>query len=159
MELGYFDKHFIKNTRPHSKTFSSFFPRYSEDYILKGKFNEQVVITKAFFPKLGHFFRFSKKGRGGHPLPPSFVNVSVAEYASISLNILENASINCSMPGLWICLIILHVRQAFEDASGSKYARILNMAHLYMQELHIVLNMSECGSISFNNAWRCLNMF
>ena len=28
------------------------------------------------------------------------------------------------MPGLQICLIILHVEQAFEDASDSKYAMV-----------------------------------
>ena len=39
------------------------------------------------------------------------------------------------MPGLWICLIILHLRQAFEDALSSKCARVLNMAWLYMQGL------------------------
>ena len=40
-----------------------------------------------------------------------------------------------------ICEIFLHVREAFEDASGSKYARVLNMALLYMQGLHKVLNI------------------
>ena len=30
------------------------------------------------------------------------------------------------------CLIILQVQQAFEDASGSKCARVLNVARLYM---------------------------
>ena len=62
------------------------------------------------------------------------------------------------MLGLWICMIILHVRQAFEDTSGSKYARVLNMARLHMQGLRRVPNISHYGSIRFNNAWRCLNM-
>ena len=39
------------------------------------------------------------------------------------------------MPGLWICMIIWHGWQAFEDALGSKSARVLNMARLYMQGL------------------------
>ena len=56
--------------------------------------------VRAFFPKSGHFFRFSERKGEVSPLLPSCVPVSVAEYASISLN----------MP---------HVRQAFEDASGS----------------------------------------
>ena len=55
------------------------------------------------------------------------------------------------MSGLWICLVILHVQQAFEDASGSKYTRILNKARLYKQEFRI-LNMSEYGTLFLNNA-------
>ena len=47
------------------------------------------------------------------------------------------------MLGLWICLIILLVRQAFEDALGSKYPSVLNMALLYMQGLLRVLNISK----------------
>ena len=39
-----------------------------------------------------------------------------------------------------MCIIILYIRHAFEDASGSKYARVLNMARFYMQGLHRVLN-------------------
>ena len=61
-------------------------------------------------------------------------------------------------PGRWICLIILHVWEALEYASGSKYARILNMALLYMQGLYGVLNFPEYGSICLNNAWICLDM-
>ena len=37
--------------------------------------------------------------------------------------------------------------KTFGDASGSKYVRVVNMARLYMQGLHIVLNMCEYGSI------------
>ena len=36
------------------------------------------------------------------------------------------------MPGLSICLAILHAWQAFEDTSGYKYARVLNMAQLFV---------------------------
>ena len=41
---------------------------------------------------------------------------------------------------------------AFEDASGSKYVWVLNMAWLCMERLHRVLNMSEYGSICLNKA-------
>ena len=58
------------------------------------------------------------------------------------------------MPGLWIRLIILHIRQAFEDALGSKCARVLNMPWLYMQGLHRFLNVW----IYLNNAWIWLNI-
>ena len=49
-------------------------------------------------------------------------------------------------------MIILHVRQAFEDALGSKQAMLLNMARSYMQVLRRVSNMSDYGSIRLNNA-------
>ena len=62
------------------------------------------------------------------------------------------------MSELWICLIILHVLQDFENALGSKCARVLNMAWLYMQELHRLLDMSEYGSICLNNASVCFNI-
>ena len=40
-----------------------------------------------FFPKSGHFFWFSKRAGEISPLLTSCTHVSVAEYASISLNI------------------------------------------------------------------------
>ena len=49
-------------------------------------------------------------------------------------------------------MIILHVQQNFEDASGSKKARVLNMARLYMQGLRRVPNVFDYGSICLNNA-------
>ena len=49
------------------------------------------------------------------------------------------------MPGLWICLIILHV--------GSKCARAFNVERLYMKCLCSVLNLSEYASICLSNAW------
>ena len=57
------------------------------------------------------------------------------------------------MSRLWIHLIILHIQQAFEDASGCKYAKVLNMTRLYIQGLHKVLNMCENSTICLNNAW------
>ena len=49
-------------------------------------------------------------------------------------------------------MIILHVPQAFEDALGSIYVRVLNMAGLYMQMLQSYMlapyaSMSKYGSI------------
>ena len=38
-------------------------------------------------------------------------------------------------------MIILHLQQTFEDASGSKCDRVLNMARLYMQGLRRVPNI------------------
>ena len=56
------------------------------------------------------------------------------------------------MPGLWICPIILNFWQPFEDALGSECDKVLSMAHLYMQVLHIVFNMSEYGSVCLDVA-------
>ena len=56
------------------------------------------------------------------------------------------------MLGLCICMIILHVQQDFEDASGSKGTRVLNMARLCMQGLDRVPNLSDYVSIFLNNA-------
>ena len=46
---------------------------------------------KAFFPKSGHFFQFSKRAYKASPLlpplpPPSSAPVSVVEYTSVYLN-------------------------------------------------------------------------
>ena len=47
------------------------------------------------------------------------------------------------MSRLWICVIILHVWQVFEDVPGSKCAKVVNMARMYMQGLHRFPNISE----------------
>ena len=100
-----------------------------------------------FFPKSGLYFQ---KGQGKHPFSSLVVG---HEYASVSLN-MPKYIWKCSNKLFWPCqMIILHVRQAFEDACGSKKARVLNMARLCMQGLRRVLNMSDYGSICFKNAW------
>ena len=55
VDLGHFDKQFIKNKRkkgPARKDFGAFSSRYS--YI----FNVKPKDTGLLFPKSGHFFRF-----------------------------------------------------------------------------------------------------
>ena len=44
VDLGHFDKHFVKNTRKKTprERFWSFFCRYSWNYILNGKFNSRL---------------------------------------------------------------------------------------------------------------------
>ena len=52
------------------------------------------------------------------------------QYPWVSLNILENLWRNCpvlTIPGIWICLVMLHIWQVFEDASGSK-CRVFQIA-------------------------------
>ena len=92
---------------------------------------------RAFFPKSVHFLQFSKKGIGGSPCPTLVASVSVANFASSSLNILEHRS---------------DYARALNNASGSKGAKVLNMTRLYMPGLHRVLNMSEYGSVYLNNS-------
>ena len=116
---------------------------------------------RAFFPKSGHFFWFLQKRQWRFPPSPllrasecDWICINIPEYPQISLKLLEQPVL--TMSGLWICLIILHVSQAFEDAQGLKYVRFFNMALLYMQALHKVLSMSEHGSICMNVSL-CLN--
>ena len=45
-----------------------------------------------------------------------------------------------------------HLTCSTEDVSGSKSARVLNMALLYMQRLRGIPNMSDYVSIRLNNA-------
>ena len=91
VELWYFNKHFVKNTRNRSRTekhFGNFCPRnILNSYILNGKFNPKMDTIRAFLFKIRTPFSFSS------PLPPCCASVSVAEYVSISLNmsILLNA--------------------------------------------------------------------
>ena len=59
------------------------------------------------------------------------------------------------MPGLWICLIITHVRYAFEDASGSKCVRVLNMARL---EFWSCLKLAQYATIMPEYTLICLNV-
>ena len=48
---------------------------------------------------------------------------------------------------------MLHVREDFEDATGSKWAAVLNVGRLYMQGLYRVLNMAEYGLKCLNNEY------
>ena len=128
--------------------------RQLHNYVSRKKLNPKMDKIRAFFSQNQIiFFDFQKKSVETCPKSPSCVNVN--EYASISLNIPEYPW-KClhnvlTMPGLWGYLVILHFRQAFEDASGFKCLRVLNMARLCMQGLHIILNMSEYGSIYIKN--------
>ena len=59
VELGQFDKYFVKNTRKKGlagKNFRVFSPRYFSKYILNGKYDPKINTTRPFFPKTGHFF-------------------------------------------------------------------------------------------------------
>ena len=59
MELEHFDKHFVKNTRREDLA-----EKHFGDTPKVGQ-NKGLFCTEP-----GHFFRFSKKGRGVLPPPP-----------------------------------------------------------------------------------------
>ena len=106
-----------------------------------------------FFIKSGHFFDFQKRSWEVSPShlvvhQCGWICINIPEYPCISLKMQEETVL--TMPDLWICLINLLFWQAFEDSSGSKCARVLNIALLHMREWHWVLNISEYGSICLN---------
>ena len=90
MELGHFDEHFVKNTRkrgPTGKYFEVFSSRYTLS--LNGKFKQMMDTIGPLFPKSRHLFRFSKRAGEASSLIPNCAPVGVAEYTSISLNMLK----------------------------------------------------------------------
>ena len=65
------------------------------------------------------------------------------------------------MPGLWICLIILNVQQAFEDVLGSKRVRVLKWHGCICKgyiDLWICLNVAQCALIMAEYTSICLNV-
>ena len=112
VELGHFDKHFIKNMakKLHNYITTFWMQNLSQRWAQSG----------SFFPKIRAFFSIFKKGQG-RPL-------SVNEYAPISLNIPKYPWIlaQCSDHArLWICLVILNVQKALEDALVFKCVTVL----------------------------------
>ena len=89
---------------------------------------ERWTQSRPFYPKSGLFFDFQKKtgeNSSTYPLVSHlWVWLNWHQYPLTSLKYLWNAWINCSMPGPWICLILLHIRQTFEDVAGSEVARL-----------------------------------
>ena len=75
MELGHFDKRFVKKNKKKGlagKKFLVFPPRYFKKYILNGRFNTSMDTIRAFFQNQGIFFSIFKKGQGRLPtLPPA----------------------------------------------------------------------------------------
>ena len=72
--------HFAKS--PTRNNFGIPSPRYSQNYILNGKFNPKMDTIRAFFPKSEHFFHFSRKGGGR---PPSFSSSCTSEMVNRSI--------------------------------------------------------------------------
>ena len=71
VELGHFDKHFVKNTRkkkgPQGKIFEFYHLDTVKNYILDKKFKPKMDTIRAFFFKLRPLFSIFKKGKGRPP--------------------------------------------------------------------------------------------
>ena len=130
--------------------------------------NLNSTQSRPFFSKSGHFFDF-KKSRGGPPLIPPVAHLWVLwmwlnmyQYPWASLNTLKMLEQTVLIIlGLWICMIILHIWQAFED--DSKTQEVLNKPgfwiwHNWIWKSYAESWMSDYGSIPLNNAWICLSM-
>ena len=118
--------------------------------------------SDTFFQKLGQFFSFLRRLGEASPLPFSCTPVTeyawISQYPGICLNILENAWMNYYDYARSLNKYDhLNFQQDLENALGSKWAKVLNIARLYIQGLRRIPNMSDYGSIRLKNAWICLN--
>ena len=90
VELGHFNKHFIKNTRnrgPAGNILKFFLLDTLKTTFSMKNLPQRWTQPGPFLQNQGTFFDF-QKGLGRPPLfPPGSAPVSVAEYAPISLNI------------------------------------------------------------------------
>ena len=78
--------------------------------------------------------------------------LSVAEYASMSLNI-HKYPWKCLNKLFWLCQGSKYAWSSYMLNKLLKMPQILNMPWLHKQELHRVLSISENGTICLNNAW------
>ena len=72
VKLGHFEKQFLKHVKkkgPAGKKFGFFLPRYSQNYILNGKFNLRMDTIRAFFSKIRALFYFQKTAGEAPPSP------------------------------------------------------------------------------------------
>ena len=118
---------------------------------------QRWTLSAPFFQKSGQFFWFSKRAGEASPLPLAarlWVWLNMHQYPWICLNILINAYewTVLTMLGPWICMIILHVRHTFEDASGC------TQSSEYDAELWICLIMAPYPSIMPEYALISLSM-
>ena len=117
------------------------------------KLNPKINTIRFFFPlKSRYFFLFSKKGRGGLPLPfpLSFTPVSMAEYAPIFLNILKYCS-KCLNKLFWLC-------------QSSEYTWSFCMFHRLLKTwqvwkcARVLWIWCHCICKGYSFFWICVNM-
>ena len=143
---------------PTEKHFGVFSLIYYESYNFNRKFNPKMDIFRALFSKRSH----------PSPTSPCCYPVTVAGYASISLNIAEypeNAWINCfdytrALNMSDHLTFWTGFRRCLRLCQGSEYGTVVYNIYkgTHYATVFRVLNMFEYGSMCLSNAWICLNM-
>ena len=137
VELGHFDKHFVKNTRkksPTRKHFGVLSPTLKITFWMEN-LTLRWIQPGLFFRNQGTFFDFQKQARKASPTPVLDVHLwmwlDMHQYPWIFLNILENAWVNC-----WLCQGSEHVCSSYMFNKLLKMPRdlvwVMNMAWLYL---------------------------
>ena len=147
VELSYFDKHFFKNKKaPQGNILEFFLVDTFKTTFWVENVTQRWTPTGPFFPKSGCFFFFSKTSRGGLPSPQTvhlWMWQNMHQYPWMSLNILENAWINCSdyartltmldhvscSTGFWRCL-------GFKMCQSSEYGTVVYVRVTQISECH-----------------------
>ena len=144
VELGYFDKHFVKNTQSAlaGKDFRIFF----------------LGALKTTFWKENLTQRWANN-RGGLPSPPREAAVIVAEYASISLNI-PNYPWKCLNKLFWLYQGSGYVWSSYMFNRLLKMPQVLHVPGFWIWHSCICKGYAEFDytSICLNNPWICLIM-
>ena len=138
--------------------YAGIYLKKTECWICKNSECVWCSTSGPFFPKSGHFFRFSKRAGETFSFLSSLTHEVVAEFPSISLNIPKyswkrlNKQFWLYQGSKYSWSSYMLLAQDFEDASGSKWSRVPNMARLYMQELRRIPNIFNYDSICLSNS-------
>ena len=122
--------------------------------------------NQGIFSKIRTPFSIIKTGQGRPSLPPSCLPVSVAEYASISLNI-PKYPWKCLNKLLWLCQDSEYAWSSYMFDKLLKMPKALNVPGLWIShccickgytEFWIYLNMAQYASIMPGYTSICLNV-
>ena len=117
---------------------------------------QRWTLSGALFSESVHFFRFSRKGRGGFTLPPSCKPVHVAEYTIISVNI-PKYPWKCLNNLFWLCQSPEYAWSFYMFNRLLKMPQAVNVAGLWIwQDCARIMQESEYSSMCLYNAWTCL---
>ena len=126
-----------------------------------------MTQSGSFFPKSGHYFRFSKKAAEVSPLIFSRTPVSVAEYASISLSI-PKYPWKCLNKLSWLCQCSEYAWSSYMFDMILMMFLVLNKPGFWMchgcickgyTEFRICMVMAPYTSLMPKYAWIWLNVF
>ena len=96
--IGHFDKHFVKMSRKKGtagKNFGVFSPRYTQNYILNGKFNPRMDTIMALFSKIRALLSIFKKGQWRSPT--HFLNSNILhDFGCVCNSKGKECTIHCS---------------------------------------------------------------